>query len=159
MTDTEILERANRKIDRQGPDACWPWTGYTDGKGYGQLSVGPRGGRRVYLAHRLAYEAAKGPVPVGLDVGHRCHDRDLTCAGGADCLHRRCCNPRHLEAQERVQNVRTGTLGRVDRCKRGHPFDAANTYITRATGRRSCRKCRAYLQRRWQAAHKEGAEK
>lgn len=59
---------------------CWLWTGHPNKKsGYGQLAIGGV----HYLAHRLAYELERGPIPDGLQVRHCCDVR-------------LCCNPAHL---------------------------------------------------------------
>lgn len=129
------------RVDRRGPDECWPWTGPTH-KGYGCLH-----GVRV---HRVAYRLAFGDIPDGLQVDHTCHNRDETCKGGSSCPHRRCCNPRHLEAVTTAQNVLRGKSlravnARKSECLRGHPFDAVNTYV-RSNGRH-CKQCALYRQR------------
>jgi hypothetical protein len=48
-------------------------------------------------AHRLSWTMANGPIPDGMTLDHVCHTLDLSCAGGDECLHRRCINPDHLE--------------------------------------------------------------
>jgi hypothetical protein len=45
---------------------CKEWTGARDRDGYGTL------GRRKLRAHRIAWEAAYGPIPPGLLVCHHC---------------------------------------------------------------------------------------
>jgi hypothetical protein len=127
---------------------CWLWTGRLTRTGYGILYVGDL---RYELVHRLAYKEQIGPIPVGLTVDHVCHNRDLTCAGGPTCIHRRCMRGDHFEAVTSVENVRRGR-GNLDHlrrlalakqarttCRRGHPW-SANTY-TRPNGRRLCRVC------------------
>lgn len=69
-------ERFWRKVDRSGE--CWLWTGST-ANGYGHL----RRNRSYIRAHRYAFEQAKGPIPEGMFVCHRC---DVP----------RCVNPDHL---------------------------------------------------------------
>lgn len=49
---------------------CWLWRGTIQTTGYGQIRVGQRG--PVYLAHRLAWELANGPIPKGMLVLHHC---------------------------------------------------------------------------------------
>lgn len=66
------------KVDKRGPDECWPWTGRKDKSGYGRFD---RKGPRVY-AHRIAWTLANGPVPEGKDILHQCDNRW-------------CCNPAH----------------------------------------------------------------
>lgn len=66
------------KVEKRGPDECWPWIGRKDKSGYGRFD---RKGPNVY-AHRIAYRLTYGPVPDGMDVLHTCDHRD-------------CCNPLH----------------------------------------------------------------
>lgn len=61
---------------------CWLWTGCEDGKGYGVIGRGGRGGKQDG-AHRVSWELANGPIPPGLIVCHRC---DVPM----------CVNPAHL---------------------------------------------------------------
>lgn len=67
------------KVDKRGPDECWPWNG-TLVKGHGQFSIGRR---RIY-AHRFALELSldRELAPGAL----ACH----TCDNG------RCVNPSHV---------------------------------------------------------------
>lgn len=82
------IARFNARVQRGGPDDCWPWTGCKiDGYGYFRLACGVQ--RR---AHRLAL-AAVHPVPDSLQVLHSC-DRPL------------CCNPRHLRLGTNADNMR-----------------------------------------------------
>lgn len=61
------------------PGGCWVWTGGTSSDGYGIVRRKPT----QVFAHRLSWELANGPVPAGLKVRARCHDK-------------RCVNPEHL---------------------------------------------------------------
>lgn len=94
----------------RGP-GCWPWQGSITSLGYGTAPTGHRG--RSVLAHRLAYVLAIGVIPPGLVIDHTCHNFDRSCPGGAQCLHRRCVNPAHLEAVTLAENVRRGSHRRA----------------------------------------------
>lgn len=142
--DAAMLRRFKRNIVTQ-PNGCWMWTGPGDDHGYGTFIPAP--GQRRQQAHVWSYEAHKGPVPAGLDVGHACHDwavEEGTCDGGKDCPHRRCVNPAHLEAQTRSQNTLAQKHHARNRtaCPRGHEYDEENTYID-PKGKRRCRKCKS----------------
>lgn len=125
-----------------GPEACWPWHKLTP---YGYGPVYFKG--KSTLAHRMAYELFVAPIPDGLTVDHLCHDPDK-CDLDTKCPHRRCCNPRHLEAvTQAVNNHRGNTWSgrnfRKTRCKYGHPFTPGNLYTYPGGRERACRKCRA----------------
>lgn len=66
---------------------CIAWTGASDHRGYGQISVG---GKSV-LAHRYAHEREHGPIPRDMVVDHACH-------------HPWCVNPDHLRLATSAQN-------------------------------------------------------
>lgn len=86
------------KVDRTTDgDGCWPWlasrSGGRTGGLYGQFTYADADGQRCVIgAHVYAYQLANGPVPDGLEVMHKCHNRV-------------CCRPSHLEAGTHAQNV------------------------------------------------------
>lgn len=77
-----LAEKFWSKVDKRGPDECWPWNGARYRNGYGFLSV-VRGRPTSVGAHRLSWELHRGAIPDGLCVLHRCD-------------HRPCVNPAHL---------------------------------------------------------------
>jgi hypothetical protein len=124
MIDTLPNRVASKiKVDAAG---CWLWQGYVTPKGYGRVKW--KG--KVERVHRLVYETLVGEIPHGLVTDHLCRVR-------------RCCNPAHVEPVTIAENTRRGIPGRYNakktHCKRGHEFDAENTYLHR--GRRQCRAC------------------
>lgn len=62
-------EEALAKFSRVVPSGCILWVGGKRGRmGYGHITW--RG--RSYAAHRLAYEAFVGPIPIKIHVLHKC---------------------------------------------------------------------------------------
>jgi hypothetical protein len=99
----EAQDRFWSKVDRRGPDDCWPWLAKARTKfGYGRFAV-PRAGRQLD-AHKVAYLLTHGFIPAGLMVLHRCDNPP-------------CCNPAHLRAGTSLDNMR-------DRAERGRLGDA-----------------------------------
>ena len=137
-------ERMWAKVERGGPDECWPFVGQIIPAGYGLVSMPAGSG---YLrAHRLAWESVNGPIPDGIDIDHMCHNVDPNCAGGDSCLHRRCCNPAHLDATtRRINTLRGKTLASrkaaQTHCVNGHELVGVNLYVHRQRGTRMCRTC------------------
>jgi hypothetical protein len=96
-------ERFWSKVDRRGPDECWPWLSSAASKGYGRFRVG----RLNVHSNRAAWALANGRDPGGLIVRHSCDNPP-------------CCNPRHLllgthadNTQDKVERGRART-GRQD---------------------------------------------
>ena len=123
-----LADRFWPRVDKQA-EGCWAWTGPRDKRGYGRL--------RGRLAHRIAYELAVGPIPLGLTLDHLCRTHH-------------CVRPTHLEpVTVRVNTLRgegrAAKEARQTHCVRGHPFDLFNTdYRKRADGsvHRDCIACR-----------------
>ena len=87
-----LAERFWAKVDRSGgPEACWPWTAGTAGRGYGSVRVGPASAGHDY-AHRVAYALTNGPIPPGALIRH-------------DCDNPPCCNPAHLRPGSVADNT------------------------------------------------------
>jgi len=162
-------ERFWSRVDKSGD--CWIWTGYRDRKTYGIVER-RRDGRRETRAHRWAWILTHGPIPDGLFVLHRCDNppcvrpdhlwlgttddnmADMAAKGRAH----RVKTPEHIQAIADAQRRRyrehperhPETM--KTHCKRGHPFDEANT--RRARGQRQCRACHRDWQRQYRAMHR-----
>lgn len=144
-TDTE---RFWSQVDQRDPDECWPFVGFVRGNGYGLFGLG----RTSITAHRYAYISRCGPIDTGLHVDHVCHNADSSCPGGGGCLHRRCCNPAHLEAVTPLVNTRRRFRNHphvaVENCRAGHELTGWNRY-ERPNGRVDCRICAAEARGRY----------
>lgn len=130
------LARFLARVERTS--GCWYWKGAHISQGYGETWDGVR----PLLAHRVAYELWVGPIPDGCSIDHTCHNADPTCVGrGAECPHRGCLNPAHLDAVP-ISTNQLRAFARLpgrSHCKHGHTLDDA--YITKR-GYRTCRTCR-----------------
>ena len=80
-----VEERFWSKVDKTGD--CWLWMAYCNHKGYGRFGYG---GKVVY-SHRLDFEWVHGEIPEGMQVDHRCHQRN-------------CVRPEHLRLVTNAQN-------------------------------------------------------
>lgn len=129
-----------QRLAKPQANGCWLWTGEGSRDGYGMFKSGP--GAERMLAHKWSYLAHVGPIPEGLQLDHKCHTEDTACAGGRECMHRRCVNPEHLEPVTASENtLRQRHYGRSKtECPKGHPY-TGNNLITGVDGRRRCREC------------------
>jgi len=131
-SDQELFLTHVRKLN----NGCWEWTGaVAKSNGYSRAYIPSRKHRGS--GHRIAYELFIGPVPAGYHVDHTCHNQDESCYGrGADCPHRRCVNPDHLEAVTPSVNRIRSTAARARRdkvsslthCPRGHELTPENRF-------------------------------
>lgn len=76
------------KVERRGPDECWPWLGFCNHQGYGRTWINDKG----YFAHRVIYALAHG------DPIESAALRDTKGRGFVrhTCDNPPCCNPAHL---------------------------------------------------------------
>lgn len=113
---------------------CWNWEGPSTEAGYGRVIV-----NGVYEpTHRVSYALYIYAVPDSLHLDHICENK-------------KCINPDHVEPVTSARNRNlsakfnlrpTGVYRRKDYCKHGHPWSAANTYVSPKSGARSCITCR-----------------
>jgi hypothetical protein len=136
---TPIRQRVSR-------NDCIESAGRAHSRGYRSVQVDGVS----FLAHRVAYEAAYGPIPTELpsdgsarwEVHHRCENKV-------------CVNPEHLQLVTSCEHKRIHLRGRA--CKRGHEFTTENTYVQPSTGRYACRTCKLAATTRWN--HARSAER
>jgi len=79
------IERFWSRVQKGGPDDCWPWTGARNPTGYGTVTIN---GIHIYT-HRLAWALSNG--------------KTLRQCITLTCHHRECCNPNHLLSITRRQ--------------------------------------------------------
>lgn len=92
MTKITKFTSAKRKIwfysEKDRKTGCRNWVGAINSSGYGAV----RWQGKITLAHRLAYEAFTGTIPMGSVVHH-------TCANS------KCVNIKHLQVLSQIENT------------------------------------------------------
>jgi len=128
LADEKTQQRFWKHVSKT--EGCWQWLGWTT-RGHGRFKIG----LQRYAAHRLAYTWAKGKIPNGLTLDHKCRNRG-------------CVKPDHLEPVTVVENVLRGESvpaknARKTTCVRGHALKGHNASYREYAGRteRRCRIC------------------
>jgi hypothetical protein len=135
-TNADATRLFSKTTLTNGDLGCWQFTGCLNRDGYGRFySEG-----KSWLAHRVAYELANGPIPAGLTVDHTCNNRA-------------CIRYEHLEAVTPAENSRRAAERRTH-CKNGHEYTESNTYHHR--GKRHCRTCNRLAVRRYALRKRKG---
>lgn len=109
----EHAERFWAKVERRGPEDCWPWQAFRNPLGYGMV----RFDGRSMLAHRVSWMLTHGD-PGALCVLHRCDNPP-------------CVNPEHLWLGTRADNTADMCAKQRDRHPAGEAHGRAQ--LTRAT--------------------------
>ena len=84
------------KVDRRGPDECWPWLGYRSKEGYGRAQVDGK----MYYAHRIVYDLTRPGVIAWSAPADRRASGFLRHA----CDNPSCCNPAHMLVGTQFEN-------------------------------------------------------
>lgn len=150
-----VARRAVENIDKQA-DGCWISRYSVSTHGYAQIGWAvPESERRgkakseMVLAHRAAWTAVNGQVPLGVTIDHLCKVR-------------RCVNPDHLRLLPNIENARRNQGGDfpMGECRNGHP-DALLVRMARRSksGERrwgtTCGQCMKDSRGRWALANPE----
>jgi hypothetical protein len=83
-----LEERFWAKVDKRGPDECWPWLGAKNQRGCGQI----RADGKLAVAPKIAWELAHGPMQRGMSALHRCDNPP-------------CCNAAHIFPGTQSDNI------------------------------------------------------
>jgi hypothetical protein len=134
-------ERFWEKVDKNGPNGCWQWTGAPSkhGRGYGMFQMG----KTNRYAHRCALAFLGYLLLPGLEVDHVCNNT-------------MCVNPEHLEQVTHRENLRRWAA-RITHCPQGHEYTEENTVWSKDRVERKCRLCKNEATRRYRRTQSDRA--
>ena len=112
----------------KGDGDCIVSTYAPNAGGYRTVQWRSNGTKYGWLAHRLSWTLAHGPIPEGLTIDHLCRNRA-------------CVNPDHLRLLTNEENASDNGFATRTHCPLGHEYDEVNTYVG-PTGGRRCNECR-----------------
>lgn len=93
LKNDEALFNFWSKVDTQGSEDCWCWTGSRNSLGYGQFIVN----YMKVLVHRISLMDTGGVIEPGKVVRHSCHNPA-------------CVNPAHLSTGTQKENIQDSVL-------------------------------------------------
>lgn len=131
MAKIPMVTRLWARVKKAGPTDCWLWEGSKDKQGYGLIGDE---NRVLRMAHRVAYEDIKGPLPAGVILRHTCDNPP-------------CCNPDHLLPGTHADNMNDMvSRGRSMRGEKNRlaKLTAADVVAIRADTRRQVEIAAAY---------------
>lgn len=144
-----VAQRAIANVDKR-PDGCWISRYSVGTHGYAQIGWQSSGTSHGVLAHRAAWVAVNGQVPMGTTLDHTCKVR-------------RCVNPAHLRLLSNIENARRnqGDDFPMGGCRNGHPNTALVPLARRTkSGERrwglTCSICTKDSRARWLLANPDG---
>lgn len=142
-----VMGRVLTHVQKDAEDGCYISLYSTGSHGYAQVGWIDDSGRRVTVAHRVAWVAEHGPIPEGMTIDHTCKTKQ-------------CVNVKHLRMLDNFENGRR-TDGRdwpMGQCVNGHPnSDLRQVGNGAKTPRLRCAKCITIYNARYEAKRRRPA--